>query len=80
MARARGRRFTNRGGRNGRPRRSRRTGCLLWLIGLLILLVVLSVLFGGFQKGTKAGGVPPPAPARVTAAAWPAIPARAVAQ
>lgn len=75
MARTPGRRFTNRGGRNGRPRRSRRTGCLLWLIVLLILLVVLSLLFGGFHKGTKAGGILPPAPPRLTAAAWPGRPA-----
>jgi hypothetical protein len=41
-------------------------GCLLWLLGVVILLLVLSLLFGGFQKGTKAGGGVP-APVSVTA-------------
>jgi heme A synthase len=44
------------GRREGRPRR--RIGCLGWLLWLavaLILLLVLSLLFGGWQKGTKAG-------------------------
>lgn len=44
------------------------TGCLLWLLGLLILLVLLSVLFGGFQRGTKAGSLAPPAAPSLTAA------------
>ena len=40
----------------GRRRRfGRPVGCLLWLIALLALLILLSALFGGFQKGTKAG-------------------------
>jgi hypothetical protein len=30
-------------------------GCAIWIIALLVLLIVLSVLFGGFQLGTKAG-------------------------
>jgi ABC-type lipoprotein release transport system permease subunit len=38
-------------------RRSRATGCLLWIIGLIIVLIVLSVLFGGFQKGSRVGGM-----------------------
>lgn len=42
--------------RRGRRRFSRPVGCLLWLIALLALVVVLSVLFGGFQKGTRADG------------------------
>lgn len=43
--------------RRGRPPR-RRFGCLGWLLvlaALLVLVLILSVLFGGFQKGTKAG-------------------------
>lgn len=44
-----------------RPRR-RLTGCLLWILGLIIVLVILSLLFGGFQKGTKASGTGAPAP------------------
>ena len=31
-------------------------GCLLWVLGILVILVILSLMFGGFQKGTKAGG------------------------
>jgi hypothetical protein len=33
-------------------------GCLLWILILIVVLIVLSLLFGGFQKGTKALGVP----------------------
>ena len=48
--------------RNGRRRRwrpqSRAAGCLLWIVVLLAVLLLLSVLFGGFQKGTKVGSVP----------------------
>jgi hypothetical protein len=47
----------------GRPRRrrSRLTGCLLWILALIVTLIILSVLFGGFQKGSKVGfGAPPP--------------------
>jgi hypothetical protein len=42
---------------NGR-RVSRPIGCLLWLVVLLVILIVAAVLFGGFQKGTKAAGSP----------------------
>ncbi len=35
-------------------RRSRARGCLLWILALILILIVLSLLFGGFQKGTKA--------------------------
>jgi hypothetical protein len=42
-------------GRRWRPRR-RATGCLLWIVGLIVVLIILSLLFGGFQMGTKAGG------------------------
>ena len=34
--------------------RSRAAGCLPWIVLLIVILIVLSVLFGGFQKGTKA--------------------------
>jgi hypothetical protein len=53
--------------RSNGPRRSRRraTGCLLLIVGLIIFLVILSLLFGGFQKGTKADGAPVPAPVTV---------------
>jgi hypothetical protein len=56
-------RFRWRPGGNGpRRHRNRLTGCLLWLVGIIILLIVLSLLFGGFQMGTKAGGAGPPGP------------------
>jgi hypothetical protein len=42
--------------RRWRPK-SRAGGCLLWIVLLILVLIVLSVLFGGFQKGTKAGGL-----------------------
>jgi hypothetical protein len=34
-------------------------------VGLIIVLVILSLLFGGFQMGTKADGPGIPAPATV---------------
>ena len=43
------------GRRRWRPRR-RLTGCLLWILGLIVVLIILSLMFGGFQMGTKAGG------------------------
>jgi hypothetical protein len=56
--------------RSNGPWRTRRraTGCLLWIVGLIIFLVILSLLFGGFQKGTKADGAGLPAPVTVRAA------------
>jgi hypothetical protein len=45
------------GGRRRRWPRSRAAGCLLWIVLLVVLLIVLSVLFGGFQKGTKDNGL-----------------------
>jgi hypothetical protein len=39
--------------------RPRAFGCLLWLLVLVVVLIVLSVLFGGFQKGTRVNGEPP---------------------
>ena len=43
--------------RRARWPRSRAGGCLLWIVLLIVILIVLSVLFGGFQKGTKAGSL-----------------------
>lgn len=51
-------------GRNGRPRR--RIGCVGWLlclVAVLVVLLVLSLLFGGFQKGTREGLSRPATPA-----------------
>jgi hypothetical protein len=45
-----------------RRRRTRLAGCLMWVLLLIILLVVASLLFGGFQKGTKVGTGGAPAP------------------
>ena len=55
---------------SGGPRTPRRrlTGCLLWIVGLIVVLVILSLLFGGFQKGTKAGSDGAPVLFSVTAA------------
>jgi hypothetical protein len=65
-------RFRWRPGGNGPRRpRNRLTGCLLWIVGIIILLLVLSLLFGGFQKGTKAAGPPGPVPALAWAQAGP---------
>jgi hypothetical protein len=57
----RSRRRMRPGGQSWRPRR-RLTGCLLWILGLIIVLVILSLMFGGFQKGTKVGGAGVPVP------------------
>ncbi len=53
--------------RSRRPR-SRLAGCLLWLLALIVALVILSLLFGGFRKGTRAGGNGAPVPSSATAA------------
>jgi hypothetical protein len=29
---------------------------------LIVVLIILSLMFGGFQKGTKSGGLAPPGP------------------
>jgi hypothetical protein len=55
------RRRMSAGGQSWRPRR-RLTGCLLWILGLIVVLVILSLMFGGFQKGTKVGGAGVPLP------------------
>jgi cell division septal protein FtsQ len=49
-------RMTHRGWRRRRWPQSRAMGCLLWLVILIVLLILLSMLFGGFQKGTKVSG------------------------
>ena len=53
-----GRRGSSRERRRRGPR-SRAAGCLLWVVLLIVLLIVLSVLFGGFQKGTRYKGLGP---------------------
>jgi hypothetical protein len=63
MYRYRSGRRSDHGSAGGRrwPRwpRSRAAGCLLWIVLLIVLLIVLSVMFGGFQKGTKVKGLGP---------------------
>jgi hypothetical protein len=51
-------------------RRRRVIGCMLWLVTLAVVLLVLSLLFGGFERGHKTGGLGSPAPvaAQVTSA------------
>ena len=41
---------------------------MLWFLVLLAILIVVALLFGGFRKGTRTGGLGP-APARITQAA-----------
>jgi ABC-type Fe3+ transport system permease subunit len=44
-------------GRGGRQRRlSPLAGCLVWVLAFLVVLLLLSLIFGGFQRGTKVGG------------------------
>jgi hypothetical protein len=54
-----GRRDRHRDGYRDRRRwpRSRAGGCLLWILLLIVILIVLSLMFGGFRKGTKTGGL-----------------------
>jgi hypothetical protein len=56
--------YRSRGAR--RPRRrwpqSRAGGCLLLVLLVIVVLIILSLMFGGFQKGTKSGGLGPPGP------------------
>jgi hypothetical protein len=49
--------------------RRRRARTLLWVVVLaLLLIVLLSLLFGGFRKGGKVGGIGP-APTHIVALA-----------
>jgi ABC-type lipoprotein release transport system permease subunit len=43
--------------RNRRRPRTRTGRALLWILLIIVALIVLSVLFGGFQKGTKQSGL-----------------------
>ena len=60
MARSYGGRASQR--RQPRRRMGRLRGCLVWILALLVVLLVLSLLFGGFQRGTRAGGTAPVRP------------------
>ena len=60
MARSLGGRTRQRG--QPRRRMGRLRGCLVRILALLVILLLLSILFGGFQRGTKASGTAPVRP------------------
>lgn len=62
--------WSGRSPQGNRKRVSRPVGCLLWLVVLLVILIVTAVLFGGFQKGTKATGSAQPSAPAATGTAW----------
>ena len=39
----------------------------MFVLLLIVALIVVAILFGGFQKGTKSGILPPPFPSLTTA-------------
>jgi ABC-type lipoprotein release transport system permease subunit len=52
--------YSWRGRRRSGGQRSRARGCLLLVLLVIVVLIVLSVMFGGFQKGTKSPRAAPP--------------------
>ena len=42
-------------GRAGWTRPRGAVGCLVWILALLVILLLLSLIFGGFQKGSRVG-------------------------
>lgn len=56
-----------------RPR-SRAGRVLMWILLIVLVLIVLSLMFGGFQKGTKATG-----PGALPLVSAPAMPPRRLA-
>jgi hypothetical protein len=42
-------------GRAGWTRPRGPIGCVVWILALLVILLLLSLIFGGFQKGSKVG-------------------------
>ena len=50
--------YGSRGPRRRWPQ-SRAGGCLLLVLLAIVVLIIFSLMFGGFQKGTKSGGLPP---------------------
>ena len=51
--------YSWRGHRRGDGQRSRAKGCLLLVLLVIVVLIILSMMFGGFQKGTKSGSLGP---------------------
>jgi hypothetical protein len=48
----------SRSGGGSRRARSRSIRFLIWVLALLVIVLLMSLLFGGFQKGTKVGSGP----------------------
>jgi hypothetical protein len=46
-------------GRRRRWPQSRARGCLLLVLLVIVVLIILSLMFGGFQQGTKSSGLAP---------------------
>jgi hypothetical protein len=46
-------------GRRRRWPQTRAGGCLLLVLLVIVVLIILSLMFGGFQKGTKSSGLAP---------------------
>jgi hypothetical protein len=44
-------------GRRRRWPQSRAGGCLVLVLLVIVVLIILSLMFGGFQKGTKSGSL-----------------------
>jgi len=69
--------YSWRGRRRGDGQRSRAKGCLLLVLLVIVVLIILSMMFGGFQKGTKSSGSaglgPVPAPGLLASSRAPAI-------
>jgi len=63
-------------GRGRRRPRSRAGRFLLWIVLLIVILIILSLMFGGFQKGTKSSGLGPLTPLCATCTYAPARMAR----
>jgi hypothetical protein len=60
--------YRSRGPRRRWPR-SRTGGCLMLVLLLIVVLIILSLMFGGFQKGTKSSGLGPMTPLCTTCTA-----------
>ena len=56
--------YRSRGPRRRWPQ-SRAGGCLLVVLLVIVVLIILSLMFGGFQKGTKSGSLGPLGPGPV---------------
>jgi len=48
--------YRSRGPRRRWPQ-SRTGGCLVLVLLVIVVLIILSLMFGGFQKGTKSGSL-----------------------